>query len=298
MKQIVYLSGMGFLAGIDVPNLLRREFPQCEVIAPKMPTENHRIFPQEVIPYVDNLCKKLHPDLIIGIGLGGEYAVKMHNFRRICINPSTYFTAKVFENATDLEELDHHLFDDLTDESRHLLRCYFVHELPHILPLKMFIQKLKKSVIDIPRCGRDDITIFLNVLKPVIRQLTAPVWDLHDLYDEIRIYEGGRLDYYLAKKNDKYGILDFHGNEITPIIMDEVHEMIDIDGCIPLVKDGKWGLVHLYDYVPPIYDKMVICSEEYVEVWLNGVQGWLDIKGQFTQDVSKAYVGSWYDFDK
>ena len=298
MKKIMCLPGHGFLENCDIPDLLKNEFSQCEIIVPGLFKENQWIYPQEAIPYISKLCEQLHPDLIIGIGLGGEYAVKMHNFRRICINPSTYFTAKVFENATDLEELDHHLFDDLTDDSRHLLRCYFVHELPHILPLKMFIKKLKKSVIDIPRCGRDDITIFLTVFKPIIRQLTAPVWDLHDLYDEIRIYEGGRLDYYLAKKNDKYGILDFHGNEITPIIMDEVHEMIDIDGCIPLEKDGKWGLVHLYDYVAPIYDKMVICSEEYVEVWLNGVQGWLDINGPFTQDESKAYIGSWYDFDK
>ena len=91
---------------------------------------------------------------------------------------------------------------------------------------------------------------------------------ISDKYDEIRIYEGGRIDYYLAKKNGKYGILDSKGNEITPIIMDEVHEMIDMDGCIPLVKDGKWGLVHF------------------------------DIKGKFTTDESQAYIGSWYDFEK
>lgn len=122
--------------------------------------------------------------------------------------------------------------------------------------------------------------------------------DLRDKYDEIKIYEGGRLDYYLAKKNGKLGILDSNGKEIAPVIMDEVHEMIDTDGCIPLVKDGKWGLVHYYNYVAPVYDRMVIRSEEYVEVWLNGVQGWLDINGQFTTNESQAYIGSWYDFEK
>ena len=138
----------------------------------------------------------------------------------------------------------------------------------------------------------------IKVIKEKYNDVISPVWDLHDKYDEIKIYEGGRLDYYLAKKNGKLGILDAKGNEITPVILDEVHEMIDTDGCIPLVKDGKWGLVHLGTYVKPIYDKMEIWSEEYVKVWLNGVQGWLDINGQFTTDKSQADIGSWYDVGK
>jgi hypothetical protein len=31
---------------------------------------------------------------------------------------------------------------------------------------------------------------------------------------------------------------------------------------------------------------------------LNGVQGWLDINGQFTTDKSQADIGSWYDVGK
>jgi len=138
----------------------------------------------------------------------------------------------------------------------------------------------------------------IKVIKEKYNDVISPVWDLHDKYDEIKIYEGGRLDYYLAKKNGKLGILDAKGNEITPVIMDEVHEMTDKDGCIPLVKDGKWGLVHFGLYVEPIYDEMEIWSEEYVKVWLNGVQGWLDINGRFTTDKSQADIGSWYDVGK
>lgn len=117
-------------------------------------------------------------------------------------------------------------------------------------------------------------------------------------YDEVRRFEGGRVDYYIAKKNGKYGILGPEGEELCPVVMDEVHKMLDMDGCIPLVKDGKWGLVHFYCYVEPIYDRMEIRSEEYVKVWLGDVQGWLDINGHFTQDESQAYIGSWYDFEK
>ena len=67
---------------------------------------------------------------------------------------------------------------------------------------------------------------------------------------------------------------------------------------ICLVKDGKWGLVHFYNYVEPIYDRMEIRSEEYVKVWLGDVQGWLDSHGKFTCDESKAFMGSWCDFEK
>ena len=138
----------------------------------------------------------------------------------------------------------------------------------------------------------------IKMIKEKHNGVIFPVWDLHEKYDEIKIYEVGRLDYYLARKNGKFGILDAKGKEIAPVIMDEVHEMIDTDGCIPLVKEGKWGLIHLGMYVEPIYDKMEIRSEAYVKVWLNGVQGWLDINGQFTTEKSQADIGSWYDVDK
>ena len=149
----------------------------------------------------------------------------------------------------------------------------------------------------IPKGGHRRVSglVRANVKEEIRKEIES---ELHDKYDEIKIYEGGRLDYYLARKNGKFGILDAKGNEIAPVIMDKVHEMIDTDGCIPLVKDGKWGLVHLGMYVEPIYDKMEIRSEAYVKVWLNGVQGWLDINGQFTTEKSQADIGSWYDVDK
>ena len=71
MKRILYLSGKGFIDDIDVPDFLRRELPRCEIIVPKMSIEHHWIYPQKAIPYVYNLCEQLHPDLLIGIGLGG-----------------------------------------------------------------------------------------------------------------------------------------------------------------------------------------------------------------------------------
>ena len=62
----------------------------------------------------------------------------------------------------------------------------------------------------------------------------------------------------------------------------------------------RWemGIGAFYDYVEPIYDRMEICSEEYVRVWLDDLQGWLDINGHFTRDESQAFIGSWYDFEK
>lgn len=95
MKKIMCLPGHGFLDDFDMPDLLKYEFSQCEIIVPELFKENQWIYPQEAIPYISKLCEQLHPDLIVGIGLGGYYAVKMHNYRRICVNPSTFYTPMV-----------------------------------------------------------------------------------------------------------------------------------------------------------------------------------------------------------
>lgn len=117
-------------------------------------------------------------------------------------------------------------------------------------------------------------------------------------YERIFRYVGAYVDYYVAVEGSKKGILDSRtGEELTPIEMDEVYQMMDPDAFIPLMKDGKAGAFGR-QYVAPIYDKMEICSEEYTKVWLNSKQGWIDNNGKFTTNESEAAYGSWYDYSK
>ena len=85
---------------------------------------------------------------------------------------------------------------------------------------------------------------------------------------------------------------------IVPVEMDEIYEMQDIDGCVVFTKEGKWGAYLFGRYASPIFDDLEVWSEQYVKVWLCGVQGWIDCDGNFTEDESMAYFGSWYDADK
>ena len=48
----------------------------------------------------------------------------------------------------------------------------------------------------------------------------------------------------------------------------------------------------------PVFDKVVIESENYTRVLMNGKWGWIDYEGNFTSEKSEASFGSWYDLDK
>lgn len=135
---------------------------------------------------------------------------------------------------------------------------------------------------------------------PVVKEGKYYLYDLidgsvqTDGYDRIFRYFGGYLDYYVAQQSGLLGIL-YDNEVVVPIDMDEIYEMQDPDGCIPFKKDGKWGVYQLGIYAPPIFERLEVCSEDYVKVWLNGQQGWVDMNGQFTTNRKEASVGSWYD---
>ncbi len=139
-------------------------------------------------------------------------------------------------------------------------------------------------------------------LIPVVKDGVYYLYDCQDNklltpgYDCIFRYFGGYVSYYVAQQDGKLGILEsLEGAVLVPIEMDEIFGMQDPDGCIPFTKDGKWGVAQLNVYAPPIFDHLEVWSEEYVKVWLNGEQGWVDSHGRFTIDFKEACIGSWYD---
>jgi len=118
-------------------------------------------------------------------------------------------------------------------------------------------------------------------------------------YSRIFRYFWAYLVYFVAVENGKKGILDgYDGTKLTSIDLDEVYETQDPDGAVPYMKDGKIGFVWGDTDTKPVFDKVVIESENYTRVLMNGKWGWIDSKGNFTSEKSKASFGSWYDWDK
>ena len=81
--KIIYLHGFGSSHASGTVEILRRDLPNDEVVAPDIPVD-----PVEALPYLEELCEREQPDLIIGTSMGGMYAQQMRAFRRILVNPA------------------------------------------------------------------------------------------------------------------------------------------------------------------------------------------------------------------
>ena len=82
-KTIVYLHGYGSTGKSSTAIYIRKRLPEYEVLTPDIP-----INPKEALSFLKNYCKKNLPDLIIGTSMGAMYAMQMHNYLRICVNPA------------------------------------------------------------------------------------------------------------------------------------------------------------------------------------------------------------------
>ena len=100
------------------------------------------------------------------------------------------------------------------------------------------------------------------------------------IYGGIRIHPNGLCQVHLAGQQ-KYGFWDWNGNEIHPMIFDNVGEFRE--GIAIVIKDGKWGCIDEsgkelfytdYDKIEPFYNGFARVYKEYKEVTyiLNGVE--------------------------
>jgi len=143
-RTIIYLHGFGSSGQSQTISYLRKLMPDCEVIAPDIPVD-----PQVALPFLRAVCKTENPDLVIGTSMGAMYAMQMLDYRRICVNPALrmseltevlkvgtfdYFqptasgkTSFIIteEIIQHFKEMEQHLYDGLTDESRHLCWGFF-----------------------------------------------------------------------------------------------------------------------------------------------------------------------------
>ena len=105
----------------NLADILNVYFPHDTIIVPQINCN-----PDKDLPYIRLLCQEHHPDLIIGVELGAMYAIMLHDYHRICINPCSWYVLRSFTNITALENLDKHLFDNLSEESRRKCWGFFI----------------------------------------------------------------------------------------------------------------------------------------------------------------------------
>ena len=189
-KTIMYLHGYGSSGMSHTVDYLRKLMPECEIIAPHIPVD-----PQDALPYLRLLCGTYQPDLVIGTSMGAMYAMQMHDHKRICVNPALrmseltdvlkvgtfdYFqptaSGKTSFTITEeiiqhFKEMELHLYEGLTDESRHLCWGFFGDEDTTVNCKEEFMRQYYPHIIDFHGGHRMNNAILRDVIVPFAKML-------------------------------------------------------------------------------------------------------------------------------
>ncbi len=117
------------------------------------------------------------------------------------------------------------------------------------------------------------------------------------VYDRIFRYFWSNYKYFITVNDGKKGVIACNGKEIVPCEMDEIYEMMDADGCIPLRKGDKWGLVYCGVATEVIYDDYKFDLEMGM-VKKDGEWYYIDYKGRPVKEFEKGYFLSTFDASK
>ena len=134
---IVYLHGFGSSGESSTVKHLRKIMTKYDVFAPDIPVN-----PAEALPFLKDYCEECKPDVIIGTSMGAMYAMQMHSYNRICVNPAlrmseltdilkpgtfkyfqptqsgeTHFTITE-DTIQQFRNMEAHMFDDVNSSNR------------------------------------------------------------------------------------------------------------------------------------------------------------------------------------
>ena len=101
-KTILYLHGFASSGQNGTVRAMTTLLPETRIIAPDIPVE-----PQEALTFLNDLCAKENPDLIIGASMGGMYAEMLRGFDRILFNPA-FFLADTLQKNNGLGRQEFH----------------------------------------------------------------------------------------------------------------------------------------------------------------------------------------------
>ena len=189
-KTIVYLHGYGSTGLSCTGEYLAKKLPQYRILTPDIPVD-----PAEALPFLRQYCEDNKADLVIGTSMGAMYAMQMYDFRRICVNPALYMsqltevlkvgthqyfiptqtgetqftiTSEIIEHYREMES---HLFDDLTDESRSQCWGFFGDE-DNVVNCRLeFIRQFYPNVIDFHGGHRLNNAVLRDVIIPFVKML-------------------------------------------------------------------------------------------------------------------------------
>lgn len=82
MMKVLFIHGLASSGAYKTADTLRHLLKPCEVLSPDVPID-----PDEALALLRGICAAEHPDLIVGLSLGGFWAQKLRGFRKILINP-------------------------------------------------------------------------------------------------------------------------------------------------------------------------------------------------------------------
>jgi len=98
--KILFIHGLASSGAYKMASSLRILLKPCEVIAPDVPIE-----PDKALALLQGICREQHPDLVIGLSLGGFWAQKLRGYRKILVNPSFHVSRLMRTMVGEVEYL-------------------------------------------------------------------------------------------------------------------------------------------------------------------------------------------------
>ena len=146
------------------------------------------------------------------------------------------------------------------------------------------IDSVGTTLIYIARCGNK-----YGIVKAdgIGTEMYPFVCDAIEPYAEI-------FDLCSFRRDGKVGLLSLNGNQRYIELLTPVYDSLDAHPGTPYIelrKDGKVGLYGTTLPLPPIYDEIHIPQHlGWVKVNLHGQWGYINHKGQFTEDINQAFL--------
>ena len=133
------------------------------------------------------------------------------------------------------------------------------------------------------------IMIAINAPQDYISEITGKIGRLDGVksefeYDSVHFTDG----FYILIKEGKQGLADGCGQVLIPATMDKVY--VPFNSLVVYENEGKYGFAMLgYDvYTETVYDDYDVIDEN-LEVIKDGVKGYIDFEGNFTQDEDEKF---------